>query len=189
MQLFDENKQRICCCTEAIKKGIYAKTITNDNFSIYGNLMHGRSILLNYHGKLIENNDITNDKKSSAPNIYLYYCFDNNWKDKRIINMNVCNKDSKISYCTIIDIPENENINIAFTNDQDKWDVAEKGTYYLKIYPDIEKAILRRYNLDSTPPTIISENLPSNPITLLHKIKERTISFFLALKSKLMILT
>ena len=74
MQLFEENKQRMCCCNEAVKKGIYTKSLENNNFSIYGNLMHGRSILLNYHGKLIKNNDITNDEKSKAPNIYLYYC-------------------------------------------------------------------------------------------------------------------
>lgn len=188
MQLFEENKQRMCCCNEAVKKGIYTKSLENDNFSIYGNLMHGRSILLNYHGKLIQNNDITNDDKLKAPNIYLYYCFDNNWNDKKIVNMNVCNKNSKLSYCTIIDVPENENINIAFTNDADKWDVTEKGTYYLKIYPDIEKAILRRYNLDGAPPIIISENLPAKPMSLFKKIKERTYTFFTTLKARLSVI-
>lgn len=185
MQLFDENKHRNCCCSEAVKKGIYTKSLENDSFSIYGNLMHGRNILLNYHGKLIKNNDITNDNKSSAPNIYLYYCFDNNWNDKKIVNMNVCNKDSKLSYCSIIDIPENENINIAFTNDAEEWDITEKGTYYLKISPDIEKAILRRYNLDGVPPVIISENLPAKPMSLFKRIKARTYTFFTTLKSKL----
>ena len=97
--------------------------------------------------------------------------------------MNICNENSKLSYCCIIDIPENENINIAFTNDEEKWDVAEKGTYYLKIYPDIEKAILKRYNLDSTPPTIVSENLPVKTTNLLGKLKEKTYTFFSTLKS------
>ena len=185
MQLFEENKQRNCCCNDAVKKGIYTKSLENDNFSIYGNLMHGRSILLNYHGKLIKNNDITTDDKSKAPNIYLYYCFDNNWNDKKIVNMNVCNKNSNLNYCAIIDIPENENINIAFTNDDDDWDVTEKGTYYLKIYPDIEKIILRRYNLDAAPPVIISENLPVKPINFFKKLKEKTYTFFTILKENL----
>lgn len=188
MQLFDENKQRICCCTEAVKKGIYEKSLNNDNFSIYGNLMHGKSVLINYHGKLIKNNDITNDDKSKAPNIYLYYCFDNNWKERKIMNMNVCNKGNEISYCSIIDIPENENINIAFTNDNEEWDTTEKGTYYLKIYPDVEKAILKRYNLDAVPPVIISENLPTMPINFFKKLKEKSYTFFTALKSKLMLI-
>lgn len=188
MQLFDENKQRMCCCSEATKRGIYAKSFSNDNFSIYGNLMHDKSILLNYHGKLIKNNDITNDNKATAPNIYLYYCFDNNWNDKKIINMNVCNQCGKLSYCHIIDIPENETINIAFTNDDEEWDVAEKGTYYLKIYPDIEKAILKRYNLDGTPPTIISDNLPIKQINLFEKIKEKACSFFAIIKTKIMLI-
>lgn len=188
MQLFEENKQRICCCNEAVKKGIYAKSLENDNFSIYGNLMHGRSVLLNYHGKLIKNNDITNDEKSKAPNIYLYYCFDNNWNDKKIVNMNVCNKNSKLSYCAIIDIPESENINIAFTDDCDNWDVTEKGTYCLKLYHDVEKAILKRYNLDGTPPAIISENLPIKPINIFKKLKEKTYAFFAIIKTKLTIL-
>lgn len=187
MQLFDENKQRICCCTEATKKGIYAKSITNDNFSIYGNLMHGRSILLNYHGKLIKNNDFVSFNRETAPNLYLYYCFDNNWNQKKIVNMSVCNRNGKLSYCSIIDIPENENINIAFTNDDDKWDTTEKGTYYLKIYPDIEKAILKRYNLDSTPPVIITESLPAEPTNFLKKLKEKVHSFFINIKAMFML--
>ncbi len=156
MQLFDENPKRMCNCNEAIKKGIFTKTISNTSFSIYGNLMQGKSILLNYNGKLLKNMDKVADKKS-APNVYLYYCFDNNWNDRKIVNMSICNQSSSLSYCCIIEIPNmsNENINIAFANDDDKWDTDEKGTYYLKIYPDIEKSIMKRYGLDSTPPTVV----------------------------------
>jgi len=189
MQLFEENKQRICCCNDAIKKGIYTKSLENNNFSIYGNLMHGKSILLNYHGKLIKNNDIVYDDKSKIPNVYLYYCFDNNWNDKKIVNMNVCNKNGKLSYCSIIDIPENENINIAFTNDSDEWDTDEKGTYYIKLCPDVEKAILKRYNLDFTPPTIVSDNLPSMPISLFERIKGKVSNLLTIIKTKLTVIS
>lgn len=174
MQLFDENPKRMCCCNNAIKKGIFTKTISTNSFSIYGNLMQGKSILLNYNGKLL--NDVDIYDKKNAPNLYLYYCFDNNWNDKKIANMSICNQNSKLSYCSIIDIPENSNqiINIAFTNDKDDWDTDLKGTYYLKIYPDIEKSIMKRYGLDSTPPVLTTD---TSPAITMDKIKERIISF------------
>lgn len=175
MQLFDENPKRICCCNEAIKKGIFTKTLSNDSFCIYGNLMQGKSILLNYRGKLLNDIDLSIYEKGNAPNLYLYYCFDNNWNDKKIINMSICNQNSKLSYCSIIDIPDcsNTNINIAFTNDKEAWDTDTKGTYYLKIYPDIEKAIMKRYGLDSTPPTLMIDNSPAINI---NKIKTKIIN-------------
>lgn len=179
MQIFDENSKRICCCNEAIKKGIYTKTMQNGSFSIYGNLTQGKSILLNYHGKLAKGN--FTDK---IPNVYMYYCFDNDWENKRIINMNVCKQKNTLSYCLIIDLPENANINIAFSNDDDEWDTDTKGSYYIKIYPDIEKAILRRYGLDSTPPTIISDNLPTSCKSLTEIIKEKIINIFSFFKLK-----
>ena len=49
-----------------------------------------------------------------------------------------------------------------------------KGTYYLKIYPDIEKNIMKRYGLDSTPPVVTTE---VSPTITTDKIKERIISF------------
>ena len=178
MQIFDENSKRICCCNEALQKGIYTKTFSNDSFCIYGNLMHNKSVLLNYIGKLIDNSNNQSNNKKELPNIYLYYCFDNNWNDKKIINMNVCNQNTVLSYCMIIDIPEDVlSINIAFTNDNDKWDTDVKGTYYLKVYPDIEKSIIKRYGLDSTPPTIISDNLPTSKANIVNIVKNKFISF------------
>lgn len=174
MQLFDENSKRKCYCNEAIKKGIFTKTISNDSFCIYGNLMQGKSILLNYNGKLLSDIDMSNYNKNNAPNLYLYYCFDNNWNEKKIINMSVCNQNSNLSYCSIIDIPEcsNTTINIAFTNDKDEWDTDVKGTYYLKIYPDIEKSIMKRYGLDSTPPTLMPD---TSPTITIDKIKTKIV--------------
>ena len=118
MQIFDENPKRICCCNEAIKKGIYAQSLHNDTFSIYGNLMQGSSI------------------------------------------------------------------NIAFTNQNDEWDTDAKGTYYVKIYPDVEKAIIKRYGLDSTPPTLVPDNLPSSHNSLVKVVKEKLISVFSFFKLK-----
>ena len=177
MQLFDENPKRKCACNEAIKKGIFTKSISNDSFCIYGNLMQGKSVLLNYNGKLLKNIELTDCDKNKIPNLYLYYCYDNNWNDKKIVNMNICNQNSTLSYCSIIDIPDlpNTNINIAFTNDKDEWDTDIKGTYYLKIYPDIEKSIMKRYGFDSTPPAIMEDKSPA--ITF-NKIKERIVNIF-----------
>ena len=175
MQLFDENSKRNCLCNEAIKKGIFTKTISNDSFCIYGSLMQGKSILLNYNGKLLNDIDISKSNKNNAPNLYLYYCYDNNWNEKKIVNMSVCNQNTKLSYCSIIDIPEcsNTTINIAFTNDKEEWDTDAKGTYYLKIYPDIEKSIMKRYGLDSTPPTLMPDKSPTITID---KIKAKIIN-------------
>ena len=179
MQLFDENKERNCCCNEALKKGIFTKSISNNSFCIYGNLMQGKSILLNYSGKLIQDFDIKTYSKKDAPNIYLYYCFDNNWDDKKIVNMSVCNQNSNLSYCTIIeDIPESTNMNLAFTTDSEKWDTDIHGTYCLKVYPDIEKNIMKRYGLDSTPPAIMSDSLPSASISFKSKLKNKIINIF-----------
>jgi len=175
MQLFDENPKRMCCCNEAIKKGIFTKSISNDSFCIYGNLMQGKSILLNYNGKLLKDINFPKHDKNNIPNIYLYYCYDNNWNEKKIINMSVCNQNSKLSYCSIIDIPDcsNTTINITFTNDKEEWDTDTKGTYYLKIYPDIEKSIMKRYGLDSTPPTLMTDKSPTITID---KIKTKLIN-------------
>lgn len=188
MQLFDENPKRKCYCNEAIKKGIFTKSLSNDSFCIYGNLMQGKSILLNYNGKLLTNIDMANFNKNDIPNIYLYYCYDNNWNEKKIVNMSICNQSSKLSYCSIIDIPDcsTTNINIAFTNDNDEWDTDTKGTYYVKIYPDVEKSIMKRYGLDSTPPTLIKDMSPTSNI---NKIKEKIINIFGLFKSIIKIKT
>ena len=177
MQLFDENKHRTCCCNEALKKGIFTKTMSNNSFCVYGNLMQGKNILLNYSGKLTNNViNIAKDKKD-APNVYLYYCFDNNWDDKKIINMSVCNQNGNLSYCMIIEnIPEASYINFAFTDDNDNWDTDSHGTYCLKIYEDVEKSIMKRYGLDSTPPTITLGKLPNTNKRLVSKIKEKIVN-------------
>lgn len=183
MILFDENPKRMCLCNQALQKGIFTKTISNDSFSIYGNVMQGKSILLNYNGKLLKDLDITKYTKENIPNTYLYYCFDNNWNEKKIVNMSICKQNSTLSYCAIIDIPNISytNINIAFTNDDEKWDTDIKGTYYIRIYPDIEKNIMRRYGLDSTPPALME---PVKPTITINKTKERIVNIFSILKFK-----
>ena len=185
MDLFYENKERICCCNEALKKGIFTKSISNDSFCVYGSIIQGKNILLNYSGKLVKDFNIAESSKKNAPNIYMYYCFDNNWKDKKIVNMSVCSKNNKLSYCSIIDnIPDSQNINLAFTDDNQKWDTDKCGTYCLKIYPDIEKNIMKRYGLDSTPPTILQDTLPKSYPSLKSKLKTIIINTFLLFKNK-----
>ena len=185
MQLFDENKTRNCCCNDAFKKGIFTKNISSDSFCIYGNLMHGKNILINYAGKLTKDSNFTSYNKKESPNVYLYYCFDNNWENKRIVNMSVCSQSNNLSYCTIIEnIPECTNINIAFTNDNDKWDTDSHGTYCLKVYPDIEKAIMKRYGLDSTPPAVMSDKLPSTPSSFISILKDKIVNIFSRFKSQ-----
>lgn len=181
MQIFDENPKRICYCNDAIKEGIYTKAIENESFSIYGNLIQGKNILINYNGNLTKN--YTSENK--IPNLYLYYCFDNDWENKKIINMSVCKQKNALSYCFIINLPtDHTNINIAFTNDNNEWDTDIKGSYYIKMYPDIEKEILKRYGLDSTPPTIISDNLPASCKSLIEKVKEKVVTIFSFFKLK-----
>ncbi|MDD2627504.1 MAG: hypothetical protein PHD20_01285 [Clostridia bacterium] len=172
MTSFDENKDRTCVCELSTNEGILFKSFENSSFSIFGTLTKDKKVLLKYSGKLTSDDII---EKSKTPNIYLYYCFDNKWEDRNIVNMSICN--NKTTYCSSISIPECEYLNVVFTTDDNKWDTDETSAYNLKVYSDMEKAIIQRYGLDATPPILSESNTIANTI-LKHSFFDVFKSFF-----------
>lgn len=142
-----------CSCAEAIDKFIISTAIKNNSFHIQGSFFEKKTIHITYHGKLtqtFENINKNNNEfidTTSVPNIYMYYCFDNKWDDKKIINMASCNKTSKLSYCANIFLTHKSTIYLAFMDENGNWDTDTNSTYSFKVYPDKEKEIIKRYQL------------------------------------------
>lgn len=200
MDIFEENKSCFCSCGNAILEGIFNNSFSNKSFATYGMITNGRKFLVKYYGKLCDSNNHLyierenlkeiDKNNTSAPNIkkiYIYYCYNNNWKEKKIVTMNICSDTSfnNQAYCTIIEVPKDDNLtmlNIAFADDNGNWDTDMSSTYMLNVYPDIEKKIMKRYNLDATPPTIVES--PTKIACLLKKVKLQFLKNFIYIFKK-----
>lgn len=172
MTSFDENKDRACVCELSTNEGILFKSFENSSFSIFGTLTKEKKILLKYTGKLVPESV---EEQCKSPNIYLYYCFDNNWEEKKIVNMSICH--NKSTYCYSISIPQCEYLNVVFTTNDEKWDTDETSSYNLKTHSDMEKSIIQRYGLDATPPILSNTSTTINTI-LKSKFLQFVKSFF-----------
>lgn len=160
----EENKENLikdvekepCCCEEAVNRFIISTAFKNDSFEIQGSFFEYKKIHITYYGKLtkqfkiIEEIEGTKSDDLSKSNIYMYYCFDNKWEDKKIINMADCKGSYVLSYCINISLPQKGMLYIAFTDGCGNWDTDTNSTYSFKIYPDKEKEILERYGLNKT---------------------------------------
>lgn len=147
-----------CSCAEAIDKFIVTTTVQNDSFKIKGSFFEKKTIHINYYGKLLEkkdNNQIIlegfNDN-THKKSIYMYYCFDNKWDNKKVVQMDTCKKSQNQSYCSNIYLPSKSVLYIAFADDFGNWDTDSNSTYAFKVYPNKEEEIIKRYKLDNASP-------------------------------------
>ncbi len=145
-------EKNTCSCLEAVDKFIISTSVENENFRIQGSFYETKTIHITYFGKLTykpvlkEIEDITS---SSEKNIYIYYCFDNKWDEKKIIKMSKCKRHLNQSYCSNIYLPNKGILYVAFTDNYNNWDTDTNSPYFFKVYEDKEKEIIKRYCLDS----------------------------------------
>jgi hypothetical protein len=117
-----------CCCTEYILKDTMLKlSLTNETYSIYGNLNKGDKIILKYFGKLI----LVDSSKDIK--IFLNYGYGNLWSDKNVLEMAICVHSDKKCYCIELELVNTENMFFCFMDNNNNWDLNESSSYMISI--------------------------------------------------------
>jgi len=126
------NNLDTCCCTEYIEKDNMLKlSLTNETYSIYGNLNKGEKVILKYFGKLITN-DTSKDIK-----IFLNYGYGNLWTDKNVLEMTLCHHSDKVCYCIELELINIENMFFCFMDNNNNWDLNNSSSYMISINTSI----------------------------------------------------
>jgi len=177
----NENVKPVCICELGCDKGALKKTIENNVFTIYGNIIKDNYIILRYHGELIDNIAHNNYQN----NLYISYYFDGNINQKQTICLAKCSKCIGESYCTLIHLEKYNNINFSFFLLQEKQSTYLYGNDETSFTLDIGKNtltdFLQKYDIEE------NSNLPimnkSNNLQI-KKIINNIKNFFLSLINK-----
>lgn len=164
-----------CTCEEGCNKGVFKKTIENEKFSIFGNLNKNNCIILRYYGKLTKSTEEIELEDNTE--LYMYYTFDNNWQDKKHIQMGKCLIGRNNDFCIHIDLENHDLISFGFYDNKGKFDLKEDSlTYSFTISNDIISDIMKRYGFEANKelPTIVEYkvNYMINVESVLLKLKK-----------------
>lgn len=124
-----------CSCLSAFSEGIGEKSFENDFFSIFGQIVEEKSIVIKYHG----------NEETTSPEITVK--FDEN--EPMLIKLAKCEHGKKYDYCTTLSLENYRYLNIKVNNNFE-------SCYAIKIMKDPLKKIIERYALDRDP-----EKLPT----------------------------
>lgn len=139
----NENVNITCICKLGFDKGAIKKTIENNIFTIYGNLIKENSIVIRYHGILsdnIEQNNYTN-------NLQISYFFDNDESTKNSVTLARCTECIGQNYCAIIDLEKHNNISFEFIDKNTNKKDGEQP-FKLDIIKDPVKDLMHRYGFE-----------------------------------------
>ncbi len=173
----NKNANNTCICNLAFDKCAIKKTIENNIFTIYGNISKNSSIVLRYHGELIDS--ICYEKYEN--NLYIKYFFDD---DKTSINYKCLAKCTKCigeNYCALIDLENHEKITFYFCS-QDNITSEDLMSFNLNISENLLSSFISRYE------DRINENLPvveSKKELRIKSIIQTIKDYFILLKKKI----
>ncbi len=173
----NENVNNTCICKLACDKCIIKKTIENNIFTIFGNISKNNSIVLRYHGELIDS--ICYEKYEN--NLYIKYFFDDN--KAAIINQNLakCTKCIGENYCALIDLGNHEKITFSFCT-KENLEKENLMSFNLNISEDLLSAVMDKYDDE------LNKNLPvieSNKEIKIKNIIQTIKDYFILLKRKI----
>lgn len=163
-----ENEVEKCYCESGYEKGAIKKNFEFENFSIFGNLMKKNTIVIRYNGCLATENFDKSHK------IILYYVFNNDWTNKKEIELKPCHHE-KGTFCAAIDLENNMSITFGFYNSLGEYDKNLANSYSLKIANNTIDDIMKKYCEDENLelPVIIESSKNMNTImSMLDKIKK-----------------
>ena len=139
----NENVNITCICKLGFDKGALKKTIENNVFTIFGNLIKENSIVIRYHGILsdnIEQNNYTN-------NLQISYFFDKDESTRKSITLAKCTECIGENYCAIIDLENHNNISFEFIDSVSNQKDGDQP-FCLDILKDPVKDFMQRYGFE-----------------------------------------
>ncbi len=145
----NENENNTCICNLACDKCTIKKTIENNIFTIFGNVSKNSSIVLRYHGELIDS--ICYEKYEN--NLYIKYFFDDDKATTIYQCLAKCTKCVGENYCVLIDLGNHEKITFSFCS-KDNMDKNDLMSFNLNISEDLLSLVMNRYEDKA------NENLP-----------------------------
>ncbi|MBQ3047596.1 MAG: hypothetical protein IJD48_01110 [Clostridia bacterium] len=151
-----------CACDTGYDKGVLKKTIENNIFTIFGNLNHKNSIVIRYHGCLTENNP------NNSTTFNMFYFFDDNVCNKKIIELQKCTKCGDNCYCTSIDLDTNNKLSFGFFNSNNEYELNKNFTFNLDIALDPITNIMQRYGFEQNTNLPVCEKQKENMFIFKH---------------------
>jgi len=170
-----ENEVEKCYCELGFEKGAIKKNCEFENFSIFGNLMKNNTIVIRYNGCLTKKHFENHHK------IILYYVFNNDWTNKKEIELKPCHHE-KDSFCTTIEQRDNMCITFWFYSTNGEYDKNLANSYSLKIANNTIDDIMKRYNIEENndlPVTLDDTKNMSRISSVFTKIKGMISKMFL----------
>ena len=173
----NENVNNSCICNLACDKCAIKKTIENNIFTIFGNVSKNSSIVLRYHGELIDS--ICYEKYEN--NLYIKYFFDDNKADTISQCLAKCTKSVGENYCVLIDLEKHEKITFSFCT-KDNLEKDNLMSFNLNISEDILSLVMDKYEDDKDKNLHVLESKKDIKIkTMLETIKD----YLILLKRKI----
>lgn len=139
----NKNVNNSCICELGYNKGAFRKTIENNIFTVFGNISKNNSIVLRYHGELIDS--ICYEKYEN--NLYIKYYFDDDKNNIFKENLAKCAKCIGENYCILIDLCNNSKITFSFCLEEDL-EKDDLMSFNLNIQNDLLSSFIDKYDCD-----------------------------------------
>lgn len=136
----NENANNPCICDLGYDKGALKKQIENNIFTIFGNISKNNSIVLRYHGDLIDN--ICYEQYEN--NLYIKYFFDDDKTNIHTAKLAKCTKCIGENYCALIELKEHCKITFSFCLEHDL-EKEDFMSFNLNIREDILSSFMNKY--------------------------------------------
>ena len=136
-----ENVNLKCACDEGYDKGVLKKTIENNVFTIFGNIQQNSSIVVRYHGILLET-------LNQEDTLNIFYYFDSNIQTKKNVKLQKCTKCIGENYCVTINLENFTKLHFGFESTNNMCDINQNKPYELEISPDPISNIMQRYGFE-----------------------------------------
>lgn len=155
-----------CDCINHLKDNLKLN-IDEKKFSIYGNLNNGESIILKYHGDLLNEDNKFDD-------IFINFGYGNMWENRSTLKMQKCNYSDINTYCINISFIHKDTFYFCFMDNNNNWDLNNNSSFSFEIE---EK--LTTMSKTITDITVPDEEYMSKFSILFKKITDKIINVFL----------
>lgn len=173
----NKNENTACICNLGCEKGAFKKQIENNIFTIFGNITKNNSIILRYHGELIDN--ICYEQYEN--NLYIKYFFDDDKNNMFETPLAKCTKCIGENYCALIELKEYNKITFSFCL-KENLEKEKLMSFNLNINDDLLTAFMNKYDDN------INTNLPvleSRQTITLKDILQKITGYLSIIKKKL----
>lgn len=165
-----ENVKSSCSCDIGYDKGVLKKTVENNIFTIFGNLIQDNYIVIRYHGILTENNN--------SNNLYINYCYDLSGNEKKKNTLTRCSKCEGECYCAVLNLEKHTKIFFSFSDNTQNIEDNNNQMFELDIQKDPISSIMQRYGFEQNNNLPVSQESENIKIHYIKSILEN-IKYFL----------